>query len=150
MRCEEVMTADVEYVYPDDTVEVAARKMASFGIGFLPVCSVAGRVVGTVTDRDLTIRVLAEGLPATTTVEEVMTHQMICVRASDEISRAEERMARHRKSRIICLDDFGRLHGVISLSDIAACEDDQHAGRILREVAGVSVDPFYDGPMPTH
>jgi CBS domain-containing protein len=139
MRCDEVMTCDVECVYPDDTVEVAARKMSHGGIGFLPVVSSAGKVIGTLTDRDLTVRVLALGLPPTTLVDRVMTRELICVRASDDLRKAEERMARYNKSRIVCLDDNGLPCGVLSLADVATFEDDYRAGQVLRQVVGREV-----------
>ncbi|HZA49460.1 MAG TPA: CBS domain-containing protein, partial [Myxococcaceae bacterium] len=61
MRCEEIMKKDVECVSPQDTVQAAAKRMRDENIGFLPVCDQSKKVQGTVTDRDLAIRVLADG-----------------------------------------------------------------------------------------
>jgi CBS domain-containing protein len=77
------------------------------------------RVVGTVTDRDLAIRAVADDLPASTMVESLMTREVIGCRPEDQLAYARELMARHHKSRIMCINQNGRLEGVISLSDIA-------------------------------
>lgn len=135
MRCEEIMKRDVRCVSPSESAQQAARRMREEGIGFLPVCDGSGKVLGVVTDRDLTIRVLAADHAPSTRIQEVLTPEVIACRPEDDLSRAEELMARHHKSRIICVDDDGRLVGVISLSDVAQCEDGARASKVLREVS---------------
>src|SRR5262245_15465959 len=122
MRCEQIMKREVESVGPRDTVQTAARKMRNENVGFLPVCEPSNRVLGTLTDRDLALRVIADGLPATTEVADVMTPEIIACRPKDDIRKAQELMAEHQKSRMLCLDEAGHLVGVISLSDIAQRE----------------------------
>lgn len=135
MRCSELMKSAPVCVLPDATVQTAAKRMGDENIGFLPVCEASGKVLGTLTDRDLAIRVLSKALPATTRASDVMTCEVVSCRPDDDIQQAEERMRRERKSRILCIDAQGRLVGVISLSDIAQSEPDDRAAGTLRAVA---------------
>jgi CBS domain-containing protein len=136
MRCNEIMKRAVECISPQDTVQSAARRMRDEQVGFLPVCDSEKKVLGTVTDRDLAIRVLAEARAATTTpIADVFTRDVVACRPQDSLSKAEELMAGHRKSRILCLDDDGRLAGVISLSDIAEAESGSRAAKTMRAVS---------------
>jgi CBS domain-containing protein len=119
MNCSDIMKTEIECVSPQTSIQAAAHKMREQNIGFLPVCDEAMRVVGTVTDRDLAIRAVADDLPASTMVESLMTREVIGCRPEDQLAYARELMARHHKSRIMCINQNGRLEGVISLSDIA-------------------------------
>lgn len=139
MRCEEIMKRDVHCTSPNQSAEVAARRMRDQNVGFLPVCDDGGRVIGAVTDRDLTIRLLAEGRPGQTPIEILMSREVISCRKEDDVQRAEELMARHRKSRIMCIDEDERLVGVISLSDIAQHERGTRASDTLRQVSAREV-----------
>ena len=134
MRCEHIMKRNVECVSPGDSVQTAAMRMRDQNIGFLPVCEKDMKVLGTITDRDLAIRILAEGRPAATSVHDVMTDEVIACRPEDELRRAEELMGRHHKSRIMCVDGNGVLAGVISLSDIAQQDKASRAAQTMRGV----------------
>jgi CBS domain-containing protein len=116
-------------------VQDAAQRMRDAAIGFLPVCDDSQKVLGTVTDRDLTIRVLADGRAATTPVDEIFTRECVACGPDDDLRKAEELMARNHKSRILCVDGDGRLVGVISLSDVAQREKGARAAETLREVS---------------
>src|SRR5262245_24524706 len=113
MRCMEIMKREVECISPDDTVQTAARRMRDQHVGFLPVCGEDKKVLGTVTDRDLAIRVLARGGVATTTVSQVMTREVVACRPEDDLGRAQDLMVENQKSRIMCVDATGCLIGVI-------------------------------------
>lgn len=119
MRCDEIMSKDVECLCLDATAKEAARLMRDTNVGFLPVCGPDGAVVGTLTDRDLAIRLVASGLDGDTRVGDLMSMNPITCAPSDDIEVAEKLMASHRKSRIMCIDQFGRVEGVVSLSDLA-------------------------------
>jgi CBS domain-containing protein len=134
MRCEEIMKRDVECVTPQSTVQMAAKRMRDQEIGFLPVCDSSKHVLGTVTDRDLAIRVLADGRAATTPVGDVLTQEVIACGPQDDLKKAEDLMGRKQKSRIMCVDSDGRLVGVISLSDIAQKEKAGKASQTLRQI----------------
>jgi CBS domain-containing protein len=135
MLCEQVMKRDVKSLTENQTAKAAARLMREAGIGFLPICDAAGKVVGTVTDRDIVIRLAADsGSLETTSLDKVMTHDVVACSPKDDLTRAEELMEACRKSRILCVDDLGRPMGVISLSDIARYEDDQRLSKLLRTI----------------
>jgi CBS domain-containing protein len=133
MKCEDVMKTVVECVSPEDTVLEAAQRMRDQHVGFLPVCGESKEILGTLTDRDIAIRLVADGRPGTTPVAEVMSREIVACRADDSIKRAEQLMSEQLKSRIMCADDDGHLVGVISLSDIAQ-QDTGHAVKVLRRL----------------
>lgn len=133
MYCREIMTQDVEFVTPEDTIQTAAEKMRDHAIGFLPVIDKENRLCGTITDRDLTIRALADALPVDSLVAGVMTSEIVACSPDDDLDAAEKLMSRLKKSRILCVE-AGRVVGVISLSDIAQAEGVRKSGKILRDV----------------
>jgi CBS domain-containing protein len=135
MKCEKIMKREIECVSPTDTAEAAARRMRDENVGFLPVCDPSKKALGTLTDRDLAIRVLGAGKPASTLVEEIMTREVVACRPSDDIEKAEQLMAKNQKSRMMCLDDQGHVVGVISLSDLAQHEKGPRAADTLRKIS---------------
>ena len=135
MKCAEVMKRTVECLLEDDTVEEAARRMRDANIGFLPVCDINRRVVGTLTDRDIAIRVAAENLVAgECVVGTVMSADVVSCAPEDELADAEGLMGQHRKSRIVIVDGDGVIQGVISLSDIIDRESPRRVSATMREV----------------
>lgn len=118
-----------------ESVRRAAQLMAEHHVGFLPVCDDAQRVVGIVTDRDLTVRVCAQGGDATRPVGEVMSQGVIACRASDSIVVVEELMVRNRKQRIVVVDDQMRPVGVVAVADIVAHERYETVARTYRQIA---------------
>lgn len=139
MRCEELMKRATQCVGQDEAVQIAARKMKQENVGFLPVCDADGRVLGTITDRDIAIRAVAEDMGSETPVAGVMTREVVACKAGDDLHRAEELMALHHKSRIMCLDADGRLAGVISLSDLVQRGEPAAAGQLLQRVSAREV-----------
>jgi CBS domain-containing protein len=136
MRCEEVMTREVECLKSTETVTDAARRMSELDVGFLPVCRPDGAPVGTLTDRDIVLRVVALRRPYTTHVDEVMTPDVVACRPDDDVTRAEQLMRTNQVSRILCVDDDGRIAGVISLADISQYEIEGEAGKLLADLKG--------------
>ncbi len=134
MLCKQIMKRDIACVSTDDSVRAAAARMRADNIGFLPVCDATGRVVGTLTDRDIAIRLVADDLGGATLVEQVMTHEVISCGPGDDVHRAEQLMGKYKKSRIVCLGEDGKPVGVISLSDIAQHESSEQAARTMRRV----------------
>lgn len=134
MQCREIMKHDVQFVSQNETIQTAARKMRDANIGFLPVVDETQRVCGTVTDRDLAIRALAEARLADTPVASVMSREVVACNPADDLSAAESLMTSRKKSRVMCIDTDGRLAGVISLSDIAQAEGSRKAAKTLRGV----------------
>lgn len=134
VRCAEVMRSDVVSVEPQATAQDAAAAMRVREVGFLPVCARGGPALGVVTDRDLTLRVMAAGRHASTPVQEVMTTDLVACSAADPVAMAEALMATQRKSRVLVLDAERRPVGVISLSRIARRDVPAAAGRTLHRI----------------
>lgn len=134
-RCGDVMKRDVVCAFPGDTVQIAAEAMRLYRVGFLPVCGSGGIAMGAITDRDITLRVVARNGAPSTPVTEVMTRSCITVREEALLSVAEDRMVAHQVSRIMCIDASGRVTGVISLSDIPPHESSHTAGAVFARVA---------------
>jgi CBS domain-containing protein len=134
MRCHEIMKTNLATCWIYDPIRSIAARMRARDVGFLPVCNDQGEVVGTITDRDLVIRAMADQLSYDAPVHVVMSTPPIACHANDDISRVEALMRRHFKSRMLVVDDYGRPVGVISLSDIADAEFAWRAGRVFRDV----------------
>jgi CBS domain-containing protein len=134
MQCREIMKEDVQCISESETIQAAARKMRDANIGFLPVLDGAQRVCGTVTDRDLAIRALAEARLADSPVSSVMSHDVVACKPDDDLAAAESLMTSKKKSRVMCLDEDGKIAGVISLSDIAQAEGSRKAAKTLRGI----------------
>jgi CBS domain-containing protein len=136
MKCSEVMKGNTECCSIGESVSRIAERMRDRNIGFVPVCNEAGEVVGTLTDRDLALRVLADRLvPEDTMAGDIMTAGVIGCSPDDELQTAEMLMSKHKISRIVCLDADQRPVGVISLSDVAQRERGGKASALLRSVA---------------
>lgn len=140
MLCLDVMKQDVAFVHENDNVHKAARLMEKHGVGFLPVVDDQRRPVGALTDRDIVIRVANEDhRPSNVSVREAMTPQRVFCRPLDDVRVAEDLMAANKVSRVMVVGDDGVLVGVISLSDIAAAEEDARVGATVREVVSREV-----------
>ncbi|MBQ2855170.1 MAG: CBS domain-containing protein [Oscillospiraceae bacterium] len=136
MKLREVMTNPVIRIHPDETASVAARTLAHYNIGILPVCGSNGRICGLVTDRDLVTRCLAAGRqPASTMVRELMTSQVISARPDMDVSQAAELMGREQIRRLPVVEN-GKLCGMVSLGDLARKEESSaDAGEALTEIS---------------
>lgn len=122
MKVRELMTSPVIRIHPEESVAVAARTLARYNIGILPVCGSDGRLCGLVTDRDIVTRCLASGkLPAATPVAEVMTTQIQSARPDMDACTAAALMGRNQIRRLPVLEN-GRLCGMVSLGDLAMRE----------------------------
>ncbi|MCY7314434.1 MAG: CBS domain-containing protein [Rubrivivax sp.] len=134
-RVADLMTRGVRSMSPTDTVQLAAQAMDELGVGVIPVCD-GGRVVGLVTDRDIAIRVVAQGLPIESTkLSEVMSEGVECVREDDGVDAVRQRMQEAQIRRLPVLDDQGQLVGMLSLGDLAAKDDAEEAGEALAAIS---------------
>jgi CBS domain-containing protein len=136
MKLKDVMTENVEVVAPDTSLEQAARKMRDLDVGLLPVCD-GERLVGMLSDRDLTIRATAEGRdPKTTPVRESMTPEVLYLFEDQEVSDAEQLMSKRQVRRLTILNRDKRLVGIVSLGDVATKTDKTRAvGKTLEKVS---------------
>ena len=135
MLCQDVMKVDLKCVSPQTTLGDAAIIMRDEGVGFLPVCDAAHQVLGTLTDRDITIRAVASSAASDQPVDSFMTRNVVACRSTDDLFRAQELMSQEKVSRIMCVDEDGGLEGVISLSDIAQLERGARAATTLQDVS---------------
>ena len=119
MKCQAIMSTNLEWLTEKDTVQTAASRMADAGVGFLPICDAERRVVGVVTDRDLVTRGIAREIePTTTSAALLMTSPALSCLETTDLREAEELMATAQKSRLIITDAEARLVGVLSLADL--------------------------------
>ena len=152
MQLKDVMTRMVEITRPDAMLRDAASKMRLLDIGPLPVCEGA-RVVGILTDRDITIRATAEGLdPRTTAVADVMTKDVYFCYEDQDVEEAAKLMSDLQVRRLLVFDRDSNLAGIVSLGDIVTdTGDEKMAGRILHKVSEPDSVPLrpslHDGSM---
>lgn len=119
MKVRELMTTPAIRISADESVEVAARTLAHYNIGALPVCGSDGRVCGLVTDRDLVTRCLASGkMPVHIKIRDVMTGNVVSVRPDMEAGAAAHLMGRQQVRRLPVVEN-GKLCGMVSLGDLA-------------------------------
>lgn len=136
MQVQEIMTAEPVCFRESDLVMEIARRMRELNIGFVPICDEQGRPVGAVTDRDIAIRVAAEDKKASRVhAREIMSHESVTCRDSEVVARAEAIMAEHHKSRLMVVDEDGRLVGVLSLADLFTTAADLRALETLQRIA---------------
>jgi CBS domain-containing protein len=148
MQCGLLMKSFVESISAQDSVEAAARLMRDRNIGFLPVRDeLSDRVVGTVTDRDIAIRAVAEGKEGTMPVAAIMTREIVACSPEDDLRTAEELMGERLVSRIMCINDEGDLVGVISLSDLALMDGSQ-AAKTLEQVSAREASIYQPSGAP--
>ena len=130
MRCIDLMKRELFSIGLDDTVQSAALRMRASGVGFLLVCDRAGRVLGTLSERDVALRLAAEDrIASRSVVDDIMTPEVLSCRPTDDVGRAEALMIRHRESRVLVMNDDGFVQGFISLYDIARETMVEAAGR---------------------
>ena len=136
MQVKDVMTKGAEVVRPDATLQEAANKMKSLDIGPLPVCD-GDKIIGMLTDRDITVRATAEGLdPKQTRVREVMSKELITCLEDQDVKEAAELMQSKQIRRVPILNKDKRLVGMLSLGDLAhRTQDSKLAGKTLEEVS---------------
>ena len=136
MKLREVMTNPVIRIHPGETVGVAARMLEHYNIGSLPVCGSDGRLCGLVTDRDLVIRCLAAGKsPASTSVREVMSANVVCAGPDMDTALAAGLMGRSQIRRLPVVEN-GKLCGMVSLGDLARRQETGYdAGDALSEIS---------------
>jgi CBS domain-containing protein len=135
MQVSQILTRDVETVRPDTSVKEVAQRMRSADIGSLPVCD-GRRLLGMVTDRDITIRITAEGRDAASTpVQEAMTPEIDFVFEDADVQEAARIMRDRQIRRLPVLSRDKQLVGIVSLGDLAVAGDDRTSGDTLQHVS---------------
>lgn len=138
-KCSEVMTKDPVCCLPNDSVTKAAELMKSDNIGSIPVIEndQTKKLVGIVTDRDLAMKIIAEGRDAkSTTIETVMTSKVVTCRADDDLQKALDAMAEHQLRRIPVVDNDNKVVGIIAQADVATRVDQpQKTAEMVKEIS---------------
>jgi CBS domain-containing protein len=138
-KCGDVMTREPACCEPGDSIQRAAQLMKTEDVGSLPVVeSGASRtLVGIITDRDIAVKVVAEGRPAqTASVRDAMTQNPVTVREDDDVNRALSAMADRKVRRIPVVDADGRLCGIIAQADIATrLHQDKTTGDLVEAIS---------------
>lgn len=134
MQVREVMTRDVEVIHPDATVEEAAERMEALNIGPLPVCD-GQRLVGMITDRDITVRAVAAGVGPEAKVRDVMTPEVAYAFEDQDVREAQQLMQDQQIRRLPILDRDKRLVGIVALGDLAVDADTHAAGQTLEQIS---------------
>jgi len=138
-KCSDVMTEDLVYCLPDDSVSKAAQLMKKEDIG--PVLVVDNEqtktLIGIVTDRDLALKVVGEGRDAQNTkVSEVMTRKLVTCRADDDVEQAMKAMAQYQLRRIPVVGENMTLVGIISQADVATrVGEPERTAEVVKEIS---------------
>jgi len=130
----EVMTPSPETVESSSTAVDAARQMKEADAGMIPVVQ-NGKLVGTVTDRDIALRVVAEGKdPQATTVGEIASKDIVTVQPDNDLGEALRLMARHQVRRLPVVEGDS-LVGVIAQADVAQKADEREVGLTVEQIS---------------
>ena len=125
-KCSEVMTKNPVCCLPNDMVAKVAQLMKSKDIGPVPIIEneQTKKLVGIVTDRDLALKIVAEGRdPKSTKAEEVMTRKVVTCRGEDDVQKALDAMSDHQLRRIPVVDNDNKIVGIIAQADVATRVD---------------------------
>ena len=135
MKVSDAMTSQVSVARPGDSVRKVAEVMAKIDSGVVPIVE-DGKVLGLVTDRDIVLRVVAEGRSFDGPVSEVMSDgEVLSVKEDDILADATAKMANNQIRRLVVLNDAGRLTGILSLGDVAKDYGAKQVGKTLEEIS---------------
>jgi CBS domain-containing protein len=138
MTCKDIMTPNPLCCLPSDSVAIAAQIMRRNDVGPVLVVSdhTQNRLLGIVTDRDLALKVIADGRdPHITRVDEVMTLNPVSCREEESSDHAVGLMAKHQVRRIPVVNSEGRLTGIVAQADVARHEDEKQVGRVVEQIS---------------
>jgi len=132
---QDVMTQNPRTVEAAQMVVDAARLMRDENVGIAPVVE-GGRLVGTLTDRDVAVRVVAEGRdPGSTSVRDVASTDLVTVDPQQDFEEAVRLMAEHQVRRLPVVEEDGRLVGIIAQADVAQEGDNRQTGQVVQEIS---------------
>ena len=131
----ELMSRDVKVVSPDMTIGEAAKKMRDGDFGMLPVGE-NDRMIGTISDRDIAIRAVAEGRATDAPVSEIMSGGVKTCSPNDTVEAAMELMGREQVRRIPIVDERGSLVGVVAQADVVRMQGkDKQAEKVVEKIS---------------
>jgi CBS domain-containing protein len=140
MKISEILTPDPQCVTPETTLARAAQKMKALDVGMLPICE-KDQLIGTITDRDITVRAVAAGYnPSTTTVQEAMTRKTVYCFDDEDITEAALLMESRQVRRLPVINRDKRLVGIVSLGDLAVrTRRERLVGEVLEGISEPAV-----------
>jgi CBS domain-containing protein len=131
----DVMTSNPRSIEPSTTVTEAARLMKAEDVGSLPIVD-GDQLVGVVTDRDIVIRVVAEGKDLqSTTAGEIASRDLVTVDPEQDLDEALRLMAQHQVRRLPVAEEDGRLVGILAQADVARVGKDEKTGQVVQEIS---------------
>lgn len=134
-KIREVMTSNPRTVESSAPVIEAAMLMRDEDVGIVPIVE-GDRLVGTITDRDIAIRVVAEGKdPQSTTVREIASTQLVTIDPEQELEEALRLMAQHQVRRLPVVEEDGRLVGIVAQADVAREGEDSKTGQVVEQIS---------------
>jgi len=131
----DVMSSDPCTIDADKSVAYAAKMMRDEDVGLAPIVE-GDKLIGMLTDRDIAIRVVAEGKdPDQVTVREVASKQVVTIDPQQDLDEALRIMAKHQVRRLPVVEEDGRLVGVVAQADVAREGDDKETGQLVQEIS---------------
>jgi len=131
----DVMTSDPCTIDAGKSVAYAAKMMRDEDVGLAPIVE-GDKLIGMLTDRDIAIRVVAEGrIPDQVTVREVASKQVVTIDPQQDLDEALRIMAKHQVRRLPVVEEDGRLVGVVAQADVAREGDDDRTGKLVEEIS---------------
>jgi CBS domain-containing protein len=132
---QDLMTANPKTIASDGSILEAAKIMRDEDVGIVPIVD-GDRLVGTITDRDLAVKVVAEGKDVrSTTVGEVASRDLVTVDPQQDLDEALRLMAQHQVRRLPVVEEDGRLVGILAQADVAREASPQQTGRVVEEIS---------------
>jgi CBS domain-containing protein len=131
----EVMTGDAQCIGEHDSVLHAAKRLSELDVGAMPICGDDQRLKGMVTDRDIVVKVLAEGRdPGSTEAGELGEGKPVTIGADDPVEEAVRTMKEHKVRRLPVIDDH-QLVGIVSQADLARSIDESQVGDLVEAIS---------------
>ena len=131
----DVMTSDCECIGENETVQDAAKKLKELNVGSMPICGEDDRLKGMLTDRDIVVKVIAEGQdPAATTAGQLGEGKPVTIGAGDSIDEALRTMAEHKVRRLPVIDGH-QLVGIVAQADIARNVEEHQVGDLVESIS---------------
>ena len=131
----DIMTTNPRTIEPSTPIFEAARIMRDDNIGSLPITE-GNQLFGTITDRDITIRAIAEGRdPQGTTVQEIASRDLVTVDPQQNLDEALRLMAQHQVRRLPVVEEDGKLIGIVAQADVAQVGDDARTGETVQQIS---------------
>jgi CBS domain-containing protein len=135
-KARDIMTPDCHCIGETDTVLDAAERLAELGVGAMPICGEDNRLKGMVTDRDIVVKIIAEGKnPSSTPVSELATgNEVVTIGADDPIDDVLRTMTEHRVRRLPVIDGHECV-GIISQADVATNLEEVQVGDLVEAIS---------------